>query len=163
MMKSFVTSCPNTVCFFLLSVGLFGPYYLKLEDPDLEPYPAVILPSGAFKAWNKNNYLHAQIVEVVGFDSRTGEEKVISHEELLGKIPSHYFMNILGRKFGLKAGDNASRKHHQSTRQWLRGRLRCQGLKENKFIVRQVSFRIDKSSGIRSHFKVRHQDEIILD
>jgi hypothetical protein len=162
-MKSIVRKCPNTVLFLVLSVSLFGPYYLKLIDPKLEPYPAVILPSGAFKAWNNSQQLHAQTIEVVGFDAKTGEEKVISHKELLGKVPSHYFMNILERRFGLKTEDNVSRKYHQSTKQWLRNRLRRQGLKEQKFIVRQVNFRIDKSTGIHSHFKIRSQDEIILD
>lgn len=94
--------------FFLLLV-LFVPLFLRLQTVKLEPYPAVLLPSGPKLLELNSGFLNINNTQLYGLD-KEGNWKKIDHVKLLHPIPLQYLSPILSTKFGLEnpLGTNSS-------------------------------------------------------
>ena len=76
---------------------LFIPFFLRTMG--LEPYPAILLPSGAFSLQEANGKVQLEFKIVYARDS-AGNWQPINPEQLLAPIPTQYFFPIVDHDFG---------------------------------------------------------------
>ena len=145
--------------FFILSAALAIPYALKLlsKRAVLEPYPAIILPSGPSKIERKGDSISFTRISIYVLDLDTGEWKRLDPESFLGHIPIQFLNAIVKNRFGLNPDleysvkfrndifpeftyNNRhclSEKNIRSTKRWLRNRLRKHGCEDGMFLVKK--------------------------
>ncbi len=82
---------------FLLIV-LFIPFYLRTLQ-QIEPYPAVLMPSGPSVIKNVNNQVNLKVKKLYAIDN-TGKWKKINLRLLLYPIPPQYSETLASKGFG---------------------------------------------------------------
>lgn len=128
---------PLRLLFILLVPCLLLP--LKIRD-DTEPYPAILMPSGASLLRTKGSYSGVE-TEVVAEDS-SGRRYEVPVAALLNTVPTDYHPYVLAEGFGitrdrvvrhlpvpflghrLSVGRQRTLAQINETRDWLRKRLR---------------------------------------
>jgi hypothetical protein len=150
---------PHIVGTVILGVVLLVPYVLKLQNPMLEPYPAVILPSGAGVISTGEGRVSFTQRALYGIDATTGQERRLEARSLLDPIPEHYLDALARRGFGI--GDPPKERlriawldtiwnfdrpeftleQHAEARAWFGTRLRTLGCRDEVLITRLLRIR----------------------
>ena len=152
----------HIIGFFLLSTILVIPYMIKLIVR-LEPYPAIILPSGAGKVERKDDSFQFTRTNIYGLGLVSGEWERRDPKSFLNPIHVHFLSAIIKNDFGLNPDleytvssrgnlipsftynnrDCLTEKNISYTKSWLRTRLSNHGCKNEMIIVRQVLLSAD--------------------
>ena len=104
---------PSTLFTVVLLIILIVPYWLKRQD--LEPYPAVILPSGESITAIDNTTIRSRKQKIIVYSGMDSVETIIP--KLYPGVPSYYCMRIVNNSFGfpqqtLKENDKHSFKNY---------------------------------------------------
>ena len=86
---------PSLVFTVLLVTFLIAPYFIYIRyGAEMEPYPAVILPSGAGFAYRDSSQLSYEYAYLYGQDEN-GEWEYLNPEEFLFPMPSYYIGHVM--------------------------------------------------------------------
>lgn len=140
---------PYLILSLILILVLGIPFILKLKDPRLEIYPAVIFPSGDNIVKTSNSKVSFYQYELYAYNPVL---RKIDKDELLGNIPVQYFYPIYEGHFGLekyseefklykppisfRIQNNYSSHSVEETKNWLKKRLRNSGYSDSVFMVK---------------------------
>lgn len=130
----------------LILLLLFTPFFLRLYWH--EPYPAILLPSGASSVQKSGQTLDLMTTEVFVHDSNWHK---IAPGELISPIPTQYFGAMLGfdlgferdtikgsglrklleQNIGLYQRETLSPADFRELENWFRTKLEAQGIRAN--------------------------------
>ena len=148
-----------------------------------EPYPAILLPSGATKINLANETVSVRIISIYGY-GRDGRLHRITAQQLLSPIPNHYLFGIVRNEFGLtgktdiKLWDkilnminveikrkNIQNKEEniQEAKTWLKHKLEGLELSNSSIIVRHELLEIDRTTGKEVTNKINNEQVFELD
>lgn len=85
-----------TIITLILIIVLGLPFILRLKHPRMEPYPAILYPSGATLIKTNDNTVSFFSVEL------SDSTKVYNTEELLNPIPVHFLFEFGETGYGLR-------------------------------------------------------------
>lgn len=86
---------PSLAFTLFLAAFLFVPYFIYIRyGTEMEPYPAVILPSGAGFAYRDNSHLSYEYAYLYGQDEN-GDWDYLNPEEFLFPMPSYYIGHVM--------------------------------------------------------------------
>ncbi len=140
---------------------LVVPFGLRLLSPHLEPYPAVLLPSGAGVIPVDGDVVSFERLALVGVDAASGEEKELAPDAFLAPAPLQYLRAITGNHFGLETErerevalrglpfaivferPEITDAERDEARAWLRARLRDAGCDDALLRVRRYRTHYD--------------------
>ena len=86
-----------------------------------EPYPAIILPSGASRIQTTEEFTTFSRIRFFAED-QAGTRSEVSTEQLIHPIPPQYIYALLGHRFGLESGTGdpaGGKERQQQVQQWL--------------------------------------------
>lgn len=134
----------------LLATFLFFPFVLKLRNPGLEIYPAIIFPSGAGTFKKTTEVITIPIFELYGYKDGL---KQIEFGQYFKNVPGQYFSTLRAGNFGLEKFEgvrklytpeitfNVRNDFDQSklhdAQQWFKDRLWEHDLEDSLFILRE--------------------------
>ncbi|MFC6858209.1 hypothetical protein [Zunongwangia atlantica] len=138
----------------ILALFLIIPFYLRLRDNRLEPYPAILLPSGASLIERDK----PRVFKKIRLKDDLGNE--LSIEEVFGGIHRTHIFNLEGSSFGTKKmkdritflytpriiffHENAfSKDSRTEVQKWLDNNLSNMGLKSSKIILEKIAYEIN--------------------
>ena len=153
----------------LILLGLLCPFLLREASNSLEPYPAVLQPSGATKISASDGILRFSRTELIAI-SHAGTEQPLDPREFFDVIPNQYWSHIARNGFGLGEAKTrsvslgiwtlsattileASPTERKAALDWMTTRLQRLGMSDvEKLQVRQVKtwFDIDKGVAVKS-------------
>ncbi len=163
---------------FLILV-LLVPFVLKTVSRKLEPYPAIILPSGASKLDLKEGKIGVDGISIYGYDTQGNLEK-IDVKQFIAPIPSHYFHVLANNEFGLstKTTDeiwlrglnkkidikrkSTSSEHQELAKIWLANRLKKLGLSTSSILIRYEFKELSINDGKELSRKITNEKNISL-
>jgi hypothetical protein len=169
---------PNTLYTVVLLMVLVVPFAVAFLAAPLEPYPAVILPSGAGLIKTTEDHMDLSRTslygKVLGGDSWTR----LSPSQFLSPIPAEFFLPLAQRYFGLRPAEpvpyrtrvgvvvkinprKVDKEEIASAKQWLRTRLKESSCEENLLRISQEVVTIRRSDG--TEIGVRIEDDNIFD
>jgi len=137
---------PNLSLTLLLSLVLLPPF-VWTRRYGLEPYPAIILPSGASKASVTKTQVSFNRTSLWGKHKEKGNWIRVDLESFLEPIPIHYLYAIAKNSFGLKSPNRKIRngvitpEEVQGGKQWLR-----QKLVQSGYVADALMITIDKET-----------------
>lgn len=163
----------------LLLAVLAIPYLLKLIYGNAgEPYPAIILPSGAAKVPVGANEMKVKYTAVAGKNNKGGWEK-IDMAELLNPVPLVYQRALLQREFGLLNSKPvkaryfsqlpiiynriSTAKDKKEIKRWLKKRLANQNLETDIIAITEREKTIQIPSGTETRDIILDEKFIYLD
>lgn len=155
---------PHTCLTLLLSCLLLPPFLLKTFYPNLEPYPAVILPSGSDTINVENTRVNFTKTSVWAKESKAKTWSKIDSEKFLEPIPIHYLKYIALTSFGFKSepkkASSVWKKKYDSilsskitseeraeTKNWLKQKLTKFGYVPDEFMVVSEEITFDINTG----------------
>lgn len=97
-----INQYPNCWLTLLLGLILFPPFTLKTLNPRFEPYPAIILPSGAMKTNANAREVSFSKKSIWGKHEKNNTWTKIDLETFLKPIPRYYFSLIVENSLGVK-------------------------------------------------------------
>jgi hypothetical protein len=168
---------PNILYTALLSGFLLVPFAIREFAPTLEPYPAVLLPSGAglIKMADQMDFDRTAIYgRVVGHDAWTR----LSPSQFLNPLPPQFFPPLAQRYFGLspigpithtiKGGvviridtHKVSEEEVKNAKQWFRARLSGSGCDDSVLRITQEVVTLRRSDG--AEIAVRYQNDKVFE
>lgn len=101
-------------CSILLLFVLFIPFYLRILK--IEPYPAVLLPSGAFTIKRTDDQVKLKVKQLYAMDN-TGNWRKINLRLLLHPIPVQYLSPLVFKDFGF---NNDSLKNNRGKHKFIK-------------------------------------------
>ena len=128
------------VGFILLTVFLLVPFILRWYSPSLEPYPALLLPSGAHIVKIKDGSFSYNLYEIYGF-TKNGTKKKINTQSFLEPIPPYLIWNLVRHNFGLKR-ENLLAADRREAKQWFRQKLTKADCRADRFLLANVRYYI---------------------
>jgi hypothetical protein len=168
---------PNMLYTAFLSAILVVPFAISFVAPVLEPYPAVLLPSGADRIKVAEDQMDFERTAIYG--RVTGHEAWIrlSPSEFLFPVPPQYFPLLAQRYFGLspvvpvaertKVGflitintRKFSEEEVNSSKQWLRARLKESGCDDDVLRITQEVVTVRRSTG--KEISIRYQNDKVF-
>jgi hypothetical protein len=169
---------PSTVYTAVLLLVLVVPFAIAFVAPTLEPYPAVILPSGAGTIKTSEDQMDLSRTSIYGKVPGSESWTRLSPQQFLSPIPTEFFPPLAQRYFGLRPVEPvASRtrvgvvvtinprkvdeKAIASAKQWLRTRLKESSCEDNLLRISQEVVTIRRSDG--AEIGVRNEDDNIFD
>lgn len=169
---------PNFSLTLLLAFILVPPFALTTLKPHLEPYPALILPSGAVKVKVGAKDISFVRTSLWGKQETDNTWTRIDLETFWTPLPKQYFKPIVRNSLGLKSGKpriiqlpkgiNISRNkvtpsEIQDAKYWWRQKLVQSGYASNELMitVERVKFDIETSKIIKT--KRSHEEVFRLD
>ena len=156
---------PNISLTLLLSCLLIPPFILKTLSPSLEPYPAIILPSGSDTIAIENSKVSFVKTSVwAKQNDRAIIWSQIDSSKFLEPIPGYYLQHIVLNSFGFKPEDrkvgSALKQKHDSflsskitsaeiaaTKNWFGDKLTKSGYLSDEFKVVSEEMTFDVNSG----------------
>jgi hypothetical protein len=165
---------PNVLYTSLLATILVVPFLIRAGPT--EPYPAVLLPSGAGRVNASGEQIDSDRTAIYAKSAGHDAWIRLSPEEFLHPVPVQYFRTLAQRYFGLvpvphqilKLGFLAidmppriSDKDAESAKQWLRKRLTATGYDDSLLRVTEEIVTFRRSDG--AEMGIRYQDDKILD
>lgn len=162
-----------------LFASLFFPFVMKTASSKLEPYPAIILPSGAGKLDLKESVINVNYLSIYGYDFQGKLEK-IDAKQFLHPIPNQYIYAIFDNEFGLSTkttkeillrGTNkkiemkrelASPEERQIAKIWLSNKLTNLGLSNSKIVVRYELKKLEIGTGKEVSREINDEKTISL-
>ena len=164
----------------MVAICLAVPFLITEFSSDLEPYPAVLQPSGAYTISTDDNMLTFSKTQLIA-QSPDGSELVVDTDAFMGAIPHHFWTRIADARFGLaheaqqtsflklypflrrQESDKASSEARQATLDWIQERLLDQGIDEaSTLVVRYITLSFDIESGEETHREVTKQINVDL-
>lgn len=170
---------PDLVYTTLLSAFLLVPFAVRTLAPTLEPYPAVLLPSGTGTIKITGGQTDLDRIAIYGKTAGSDAWTRLSPSRFLNPIPPQYFPTLAQRNFGMSpAGPIAHRIHGvgvlitiqprkvseeevRNAKQWLRARLKGSGCDDNLLRITQDVVTLRPSDG--AEIAVRYQDDKVLE
>ncbi len=164
----------NVLYTSLLAAVLVVPFLIRAGPT--EPYPAVLLPSGAGKVNATGDRIDSDRTAIYAKSPGHDAWIRLSPEEFLHPVPVQYFPTLAQRYFGLvptphqilKLGFLAidtqpkiSDEEVKSAKQWLRQRLTATGYDDSQLRVTQETVTFRRSDG--AEIATQYQDDKILD
>jgi hypothetical protein len=165
---------PNVLYTSLVAIILVVPFLIRAGPT--EPYPAVLLPSGAGKVIATGKQIDSDRTAIYAKSAGHDAWIRLSPADLLHPVPVQYFPTLAQRSFGLvhtpheilKLGFLAidtqpkiSDEDVKSAKQWLRQRLTETGYDDSSLRVTQEIVTFRRSDG--TEIATRYQDDKILD
>lgn len=165
---------PNVLYTSLLATVLIVPFLIRAGPT--EPYPAVLLPSGAGKVNATGELTDSDRTAIYAKSPGHDAWIRLSPAEFLHPVPVQYFPTLAQRYFGLlptphqilKLGFLAidtqpkiSDEEIKSAKQWLRQRLTETGYDDSVLRVTEETVTFRRSDG--AEMATRYQDDKILD
>ena len=155
---------PNTLYTALLSTFLVVPFAITFLAPVLEPYPAVLLPSGGGRIKVTEDQMDLGRTSIYGKVAGRDAWTRLSPTEFLGPIPPEFSSLLAQRYFGLSpVGPIANRtrvgvvitvaprkvpeEEVKNAKQWLRARLKESGCEDNVLRITQEVLTFRRSDG----------------
>jgi hypothetical protein len=166
--------CPNLLYTGLLATFLIVPFLLRVGP--IEPYPAVLLPSGAGKVNATGKQIDSDRTAIYGRLADHDAWIRLPPSEFLHPVPVQYFPTLAQRYFGLiptphyilKLGfikidtqPKISDEDVKRAKQWLRQRLTETGFDDSVLRITQEIVTFRRSDG--AEMATRYQDDKILD
>jgi hypothetical protein len=99
---------PDSVYTTLLSAFLLVPFAIRTLAPTLEPYPAVLLPSGAGTIRMTGGQIDLDRIAIYGKTAGSDAWTRLSPSRFLSPIPPQYFPALAQRSFGRYIGNTSS-------------------------------------------------------
>lgn len=163
-----------TVLTFLLVIALIVPYGLKLLSSSLEPYPAILFPSGAAKVRGDQDSFEFETINLYCFDLMSESWKPKDTSSFLSPIPNHFFGAIVKNEFGLNPDLEYTVKSRKNflprftyknvhalsavnideAKAWLRNRLLEQGCRDDSLLIQRKLMLADLNDKSVSEIKV---------
>lgn len=175
MSQESLFSCKFTV---LLSFILFVPFILKILNSELEPYPAIILPSGAGKININSKFIEVNNLSIYGY--KQGKLQRLDPESFLKPIPSQYIHSIAKNEFGLykKQQENLhlkilrkklklkrkfiNFKNQKLAKIWLSKKLKKHQLSPYFIVIRYELRKLDIDNGKELSKQIKNEKIIFL-
>ena len=146
-----------------LAAVLVLPWGLSVVSPSLEPYPAVIMPSGEAKVDLDGGTTEYQ-QKSIWAQREAGDWERVAVTEFLSPIPSQYFSALTNYRFGLRdtgtqtfgvrlLPDISVRRNKVSAAEtneakiWLAARLRELGYQADEFEIRSERQLLNHQTG----------------
>ncbi|MGK7951084.1 MAG: hypothetical protein AB4368_20435 [Xenococcaceae cyanobacterium] len=148
----------------ILTAALFVPFVMTTANLKLEPYPAIILPSGAGKLDLKEGVINVYNLSIYGYDIQ-GKLQKIDQTGFLNPIPNHYLYAVFDNEFGLstKTKDeivlrglnkkieikrkSTTPEEQKKAKLWLSEKLTDLGLSSSKIVFRYELKKLEINSG----------------
>lgn len=149
----------------LLLLVLFIPFTLRTLSTQLEPYPAILMPSGAGKVRVDNEIITYRVTKFYG-QNADSEWLEITASQLIDPIPVQYVSQLLAIDFGLtELGDDVplrlrgdhvvglnlgipnSQSEREEAGDWMADNLREIGLAGDNLRVATVQLTIHADNG----------------
>lgn len=128
----------RTVGRVLFLTALVLGFLLREVSPELEPYPAILLPAGSGTVTRTEGTVTFGRLELLGV-GHDGSEHVLDPRTFFDPVPVGYWTYIARRGFGV----SRSAPQRESL-VWMRRRAASQGVPRPRAVrVRHVVFRID--------------------
>ena len=160
----------------LLGIALGFPYIMS--NSTFEPYPAILLPSGASKINIKKGVITVRNLSIYGYDSQ-GKLQRIDVSKFLAPIPVQYLYSITKNEFGLSTKKNKNiyirgigevkidrkaitPKNQRLAKIWLSNKLNELGLLNSSFLIRHEVKKIETNSGKEISSKIIKQKNVSL-
>lgn len=147
----------------LIALALIVPESLR-SCAEIEPYPAVILPSGAGTIRINNGTVPAQRTFLTA--KRNGKWEEVDASKFLAPVSAHYITRIARRDFGFPKSKRATpleREQAAETRRWMKAKLAAQGFETKQLRLMKQSMTITLASGNRSNSKTKRRKTYDLD
>ena len=162
-----------------LSAALFLPFFIKLVNPKLELYPAIILPSGAGKIDLKEKSIEVQNLSIYGYNTQ-GKLQKIDVVNFLAPIPRQYLYGIAETEFGLSTQTVdeikirglekrievkrrlISLEKQKLAKAWLSKQLGELGLSTSSILIRYEVKKLDLDNGKEISVKINNEKNISL-
>jgi hypothetical protein len=169
---------PNTLYTALLSTVLVVPFAITFLAPVLEPYPAVLLPSGGGRINTTGDQMDLGRTSIYGKVAGRDTWTRLSLPEFLSPIPPEFSFMLAQRYFGLSpVGPIANRtrvglvitivprkvpeEEVKNVKQWFRARLKESGCDDNVLRITQEIVTLRRSDG--AEIGVRSENDKIID
>jgi hypothetical protein len=169
---------PNTVYTALLSVFLVVPFAIATLAPVLEPYPAVLLPTGGGRIQTTGDQMDWGRTSIYGKVAGGDAWTRLSPPEFLSPIPPEFFSTLVQRYFGLSpVGPIANRtrigvvitidprkvpeEEVKNAKQWLSARLKESGCDDSVLRISQEVVTFRRSDG--AEIAVRSENDKVFD
>jgi hypothetical protein len=169
---------PNTIYTVVLMLVLVVPFAIAFVAPILEPYPAVLLPSGAGTIKTTGDQMDLSRTSIYGKALGSGSWTRLSPSQFLSPIPAEFFPPLAQRYFGLRTVEPApyrtrvgvvltvsprkvDEKEVASAKQWLRTRLKESGCEDGLLRISQEVVTIRRSDG--TELGVRNEDDKVFE
>ena len=163
----------------IILLGLILPFLLREVSNSLEPYPAVLQPSGATKISTTEGVLRFYKTELLAI-SHDGTEHPLDPRQFFHTIPNQYWTHIARNGFGLSQPKSrsfsigiwtisattileASPKEKTAALDWMNARLIALGLPEtDKLRVQQVRTLFDINQRMTIKSEITEQTDVAL-
>lgn len=161
------------------SLFLVIPFLLRIVSPELEGYPAIILPSGA-STLSLNDQTLVYSVKNLWGKNQTGEWEKIDPVHFLEPIPAHFLFKILDNNFGLSPSEKIiefrygiispihlspkgfSENELEATREWISTQLLEAGLSPDQLRITDEVKEINRVSGHLISERITDEKIILL-
>jgi hypothetical protein len=147
----------------LVALALIVPESLR-TIAKLEPYPAVILPTGSGTIRVKNGRVPAQRTYLAA--KRNGKWEEVDVSRFLAPVAVHYFAGIARRNFGFPKSKSATPlqlEQAAETKRWMRAKLAAQGFETKQLRLMKQSMTITLASGEPVRSKISRRRTYDLD
>ncbi|MBX2862988.1 MAG: hypothetical protein KTR27_05495 [Leptolyngbyaceae cyanobacterium MAG.088] len=163
----------------ILLLGLIVPFLLREMNNSLEPYPAVLQPSGATKISTSEGLLKFSRTELIIICSN-GSEKSLDPNQFFDTIPTQYWTHIARNGFGFNEPKSksvslgiwtlqtttvlkASPEDKKAALEWMHKQLKNLDIEDAETLrVQQVKtvFNLDKRITIKSEIIAQSDVEL---
>lgn len=168
---------PNVLYTALLFTFLVVPFTFRYLAPILEPYPAVLLPSGAGRIKAAEDQMDFVKTAIYGRTAGRVTWTQLSPSKFLNPVPLEFFPSLAERYFGLspvrpRAGSNRvgplitinPRKvgdaEVRNVEQWFRGRLKGSGCDDSVLRITQGVVTVRRADG--AELAIRYDDDKVF-
>ena len=163
-----INKYPNLSLTLLLFCILVPPFALRHRYGNgIEPYPAILLPSGASSINFEKSEISFNKINIFGKDRENQVWTKIDSENFLAPVPVHYLKAIVNNSFGLNSIEgktsyfplginiiNRKITHSEieDTKRWLSQKLTAYGYASNEMMVsiEQIVFDVETGKAITS-------------
>jgi hypothetical protein len=169
---------PNMLYTALLSAFLVVPFAIATLAPVLEPYPALLLPSGGGTIKTTEDQMDLGRLVIYGRTADRDAWTRLSPPKFLSPIPAEFFSPLVQHYFGLSpVGPIANRtrvgvvitidprkvpeEEVRDAKQWLRARLKDSGCDDNVLRITQEVVTFRRSDG--AEIAVRSENDKVFD
>ncbi|MBV9873258.1 MAG: hypothetical protein JO025_00895 [Verrucomicrobia bacterium] len=168
----------NTIYTVALSIVFFVPFAVAFVAPTLEPYPALLLPSGAGTIKTTEDQMDFTRTSIFGKRAVGDSWTRLSPSQFLSPIPPEFFPSLAQRYFALRPvapvpyrtrvgvvikvnPRKVDEKDIPRAKEWLRTRLKETGCEDSLLRISQEVVTIRRSDG--AELGVRNEDDSIFE
>jgi hypothetical protein len=169
---------PNILYTTLLSGFLLVPFAIREVARTLEPYPAVLLPSGGGTIKTTEDQIDLDRRRIYGRVAGGGAWTSLSPTQFLDPIPTEFFFPLADRYFELSPFGSVTHwitggvvikidthklteEDVKNAKQWFRARLKGIGCDDNVLRITQEAVTVRRSDG--AEIAVRYEDDKVFE